>query len=68
MRALGAIGKGMFMVDHSPIILDFGKGGHTGRGERGGGGGMHLGKDFRFQTMCRQAEGFLDRVQQWCSY
>ena len=23
---------------------------------------------FSFQTMCLKAEGFLDRVQQWCSY
>ena len=49
MRVLGAIGWGMFMVDHSPIILDsfffFWVGGKSG--------GWYASRErpFRFQTM-----------------
>ena len=50
MRVLGAIGWGMFMVDHSPIILDsffffFGWGGRVV-------GGMHQGKGLLGSKPC----------------
>lgn len=48
MRVLGAIGWGMFMVDHSPIILDFFFFGWGGRVV----GGMHQGKGLLGSKPC----------------
>jgi hypothetical protein len=46
MRALGAIGKGIFIMDHYPILLHY--------------GGIHWGKDlFRFQSMWLKVRSFL---------